>query len=358
MNNISYLLALHSVDGLGPIRLKRLLDFYEDPKNVWEANLTDLRNLRIPQSVLSNLSEAKKTLDPEKYIEEILKGGIKVLSIYDENYPTRLKQIYDPPIILYYKGEIKPEDFNSIAIVGTRKITSYGKLVTQKFSFELASLGLTIVSGLARGVDTIAHLAALEAKGRTLAILGGGLNKIFPQENTLLAEKITQGFGAVISEFPPNNPSLPGNFPARNRIIAGLSQAVIVTEAAQDSGSLITARFAINEGREVFAVPGPITSDLSKGPADLIKDGAKLVYSLEDILTELGIDGKTSLTPPNISNLPKLESLILTCLSETKHIDEICRELQKSPSEISAGLLKMEIQGIVKSMGNGSYIRY
>src|SRR3989344_6185816 len=263
MNNVQYLLALHSVDGLGPIRLKALIDFYKDPKLAWEAEAKELKEIGIPQNVLEKLSEKRRTLDPNTNLENIQKMGIKWVSVFDETYPEALKQIYDPPIILYYKGDILPQDSFSIAIVGTRKMTGYGKLVTEKFTSHLVKSGFTVVSGLDRGVDSTAHLTAMEVDGRTLAVLGGGLNHIYPPENIGLVTKIIGGKGAVMSEYPPDVPSLPGNFPSRNRIISGLSKAVLVTEADIDSGSLITARVAIEQGREVFAVPGPITSSLS-----------------------------------------------------------------------------------------------
>lgn len=272
MNNIAYLLALHSTLGLGPIRLKAILDYFKDPKLAWEAQ-----------------SDRARKMDPEAYAESISKQGIKWVTIYDNHYPLLLKEIYDPPVVLYYKGEIKPYDNNAIAVVGTRRITDYGRVVTKQFTKDLVVGNLTIVSGLARGVDTQAHQTAIKEGGRTLAVLGGGLNKIYPPENKALVERIIDKHGAVLSEFPPDAKSLPGNFPARNRIISGLSLAVLVTEAPEDSGSLITARFALEQGRDVFAVPGPITSHLSKGPIDLIKDGARPVTTAGEILEDLRV---------------------------------------------------------------------
>lgn len=358
MNNLPYLLALHLVDGLGPIRLKRIIDYFEDPKLAWEATALELLKLNIPKPVIEKLEQTRKKFDVFAYFTKIQDQGIKILTIFDASYPKRLKQIYDPPIIIYYKGDILESDFNAIGIVGTRKVTGYGKNITQQFSYTLSQKNLTIVSGLARGVDTIAHKAAIEAGGRTLAILGGGLNKIFPPENTSLVEQIIRGHGAVISEFPPDYPSVAGNFPARNRIISGLSMGVLVTEAAEDSGSLITARLALDQGRDVFAIPGPITSSLSKGPADLIKEGGKLAFSVEDILSELGINNLAHSVAASNIKLTQIEQLILDCLeNESKHMDEVCRELKKSISEISASLVKMEVLGLVKNLGGGVYIK-
>lgn len=360
MDDIKYLLALHSINGLGPIRLKAILDYFGNPEAAWKAETKEFLQIGIPQNVVKLLIEARKSLDPEKYLESIKKSGISWVTIFDEKYPKLLKEIYDPPTVLYYKGEILPQDGKAIAVVGTRKVTGYGRLVTEKLTKELVEFGLTIVSGLARGVDTEAHKTAILSNGRTLAVLGGGLKNIFPPENTDLARKIISGYGAVISEFPPDHPSLPGNFPARNRVISGLSKGVLVTEAAEDSGSLITARCALDQGREVFAVPGPITSELSKGPSFLIKQGAKLITEAGEILEELGIDKYqvSSIKYKGEDKLTDIEKKILGYLeNESKHVDEICRTLNLSAAQVSASLIKMEIQGIVKNLGGGNYLK-
>lgn len=360
IKNISYLLALHSIDGLGPIRLKALLDHFKDPKLAWEADVSEIRGIRVPQNVVDLWVESRKTLDPEDLAQSIIKVGIKWLTIFDENYPKLLKEIYDPPVVLYYKGEILKDDENAIGVVGTRKMTGYGKAVTKQFVEDLVRGGLTIVSGLARGVDSCAHQAAIECGGRTIAVLGGGLNNIYPSENKNLALEIINGHGAVISEYPPDDPSLPGNFPSRNRIISGLSQAILVTEAAEDSGSLITAKLAVEQGKEVFAVPGPITSSLSKGPIDLIKMGAKAAFDASEILEEMGI-GKIRNSKFEIRNnitLSEDEKQVLGCLeNDTLHIDEIVRKLNVNAASVSAILIKMEIKGAVQNLGNGNYCK-
>ncbi len=360
IKNIPYLLALHSIVGLGPVRLKVLIEHFKDPKIAWEAISKELLKIGIPKNVVDLLVETRNNMDPQTYANDIRDVGIKWITIYEESYPNLLKQIYDPPIVLYYKGVFPVAGEKAIAVVGTRKMTGYGKIVTDQFTRELVNAGLTIVSGLARGVDSQAHLSALEANGRTIAILGGGLNQIYPPENRGLADKIIDGHGAIISEFPPDYPSLPGNFPARNRIISGLSLAVLVTEAAEDSGSLITARAAVEQGREVFAVPGPITSNLSKGPIDLIKEGAKPVTEVEEILEELGISKVKSskLKIQSEIEVSESEKKILDCLeNENRHIDEICRNLNLSASLVSANLLKMEIAGLVQNLGSGNYCK-
>ncbi|MBI2011604.1 DNA-protecting protein DprA [Candidatus Daviesbacteria bacterium] len=358
MKNLAYLLALHSIDGLGPIRLKKVLDHFEDPKLAWLATLHELKALSIPDIVIANLEDTRKSLIPEQFLEKVIEKDIKILTIFDENYPKLLKQIYDPPIVLYYKGNFIFDEEKTIAVVGTRKVSSYGKLVTEKFTRELVEAGFSIVSGLAKGVDTLAHKTTVFNKGKTVAILGSGIDYIFPSENSKLALEIIENNGIILSEFPPKYPPLPGNFPSRNRIIAGLSLAVLVTEASGDSGSLITAHLAIEYGREVFAVPGPITSKLSIGPAKLIKEGAKLVYETKDILEELGVDNINSSKEQIKPNLTGLEMQIYNLLeNETKHIDELCRLLKQSAANISSSLMKMEIQGIVRNLGGGVYSR-
>ncbi|MDD5416163.1 MAG: DNA-processing protein DprA [Candidatus Daviesbacteria bacterium] len=366
VQNDPYLLALHSIDGLGPIRLKAILQYFKDPKLAWEVNGEELLKLGIYKNTVNLLIETRKNLEPETYAKKIAESGIKWVTVFDENYPKLLAEIYDPPIVLYYKGNLDLDE-KAIGVVGTRKITGYGKVVTEQFTRGLVQAGFTIVSGLARGVDSQAHLTTISEGGQTIAVLGGGLNNIFPSENRGLAAKIAGGFGAVISEFPPDSPSLPGNFPARNRIISGLSLGVLVIEAAEDSGSLITARSALEQGREVFAVPGPVTSNLSKGPIGLIKNGAMAVFSVDEVLEQLGINQVQSAkfnssaslgAGAQNENLSEEEKKILECLeNEEMHIDEIGRLVNFDSPKISALLLRMEISGLVQSMGAGIYCK-
>ncbi|OGE24998.1 DNA protecting protein DprA [Candidatus Daviesbacteria bacterium RIFCSPHIGHO2_02_FULL_39_12] len=359
MDNKVYLLALHSIDGLGPIRLKAILDYFKDPKLAWEADGLEFSKIGIPKNVVELLVQRRKKLEPLTFAQLIKDARIDWLTILDGGYPKLLSQIYDPPSVLYYKGDVNILNTKSVAIVGTRKITNYGKAITEQFTKTLASAGLTIVSGLARGVDSYAHWAAINAGGQTVAVLGGGLNNIFPPENIGLAQKIADGSGIVISEFPPDSPSLAGNFPARNRIISGLSLATLVIEAAEDSGSLITARLALEQGREVFAVPGPVTSALSKGPIDLIKEGATPVFDPKEILEQLGIKGRKQATGDRLAhetNLTEEEKAILKALeNETLHIDEIGRKIDFPSGKLAAFLLKMEIAGLVQNLGCGNY---
>lgn len=359
MNHTDYLLALQTIDGLGPIRLKAILEYFKDPKLAWEADVKQFLEIGIPRPTIELLQKTRKKLNPPQYVQSIKEAGIKWISIFDDIYPKLLAQIYDPPVILYFKGEI--DDWNSpaIAVVGTRKMTGYGRVVTERFTRTLAASGLTIVSGLARGVDAEAHWAAVRENGKTLAILGSGLNYIYPPENKSLAKEIISNHGAIISELPPDYPAMPGNFPARNRIIAGLSLGVLVTEAAEDSGSLITARLALEQGREIFAVPGPITSNLSRGPVDLIRTGARVVFDPGEILEELGIKrGQSAKGEGKSGSISEEEKKILNILqNETMHIDEIARSLNRDVAWTSATLLKMEISGLIQNLGSSNYCK-
>jgi DNA processing protein len=298
-----------------------------------------------------------QSFDVEKYLKLILDKKVKITTLEDNSYPELLKEISDPPPVLYMKGEI-PKNDRVIAVVGTRKITNYGKEATEVLVRDLVAAGFTIVSGLARGVDSHSHRVTIGNEGKTIAVLGGGVDKIYPQENEALAAEIASGNGAVISEFPLGMGSVPGNFPARNRIISGLSLGVLVTEAGEDSGSLITAGCAGEQGREVFAVPGPMYSKLAKGPAALIKQGAKLVMNVEDILEELNLEPvpPTSGLKPEIKGDTEIERAIMNLMRDgPAHIDEITRSAKLSASKVGSVLSLMEIKGLVKSLGSGNY---
>jgi len=269
--------------------------------------------------------------------------GISKVGIFDKTYPYLLKQIYDPPTVLYYRGSLDCLNKKTIAVVGTRKMTGYGKAVCEKFVKELVKFNLTIVSGLAKGIDSEAHKTAILENGQTVAILGSGLNEIYPPENKGLAMDIINGHGAVISEYPPDYSTQPGNFPSRNRIISGLSLATLVVEAAEDSGSQITARLALEQGREVFVI----------APNDLIKDGARAVFEPGEILDEMGI-----FRVQKSQDLTEEEKKVLELLkNESLHIDQIGRILNLTAAKISSLLLKMEISGLITNIGSGTYCK-
>jgi len=277
--DLPYFIALAAVPGIGPSRFKILLKHFKTAESFWTGPEKTLEKILTP-NLFQQFLGFKKSFDIDEYIKRISDLGVKVITIEDRQYPKLLKEIADPPPVLYVKGEI-PRNERSIGVVGTRKMTSYGREVTEILVRDLVAAGFTIISGLARGVDSHSHRVTVGNRGKTIAVLGGGLDVIYPPENAALAEEIANGNGAVISEFPLGMAPVPGNFPARNRIISGLSLGILVTEAGEDSGSLITAGLAGEQGREVFAVPGPIYSTLAKGPAELIKQGAKLVMNVE-----------------------------------------------------------------------------
>lgn len=352
---LAYWVSLNNAPGIGPTRFKLLLNYFKSPQLVWKADYEVLTKL-LGEKIYSQFNQYRKRTDPERYLSDIINQKISVITLNDKSYPKLLAEIYDKPPVLFFKGEIKPEDNLALAVVGTRKVTTYGREVTAFLVRKLVENNLTVISGLARGVDSLAHRTALEYEGRTIAVLGSGLNKIYPPENYRLAEEIAKN-GALISEFPPDLDPSPGNFPARNRIISGLSLGVLVTEAGEESGSLITANCAIEQNREVFAVPGAIFNKLSKGPADLIKMGAKLVYDANDIFEELNLESKARFlkVASSVSEDPA-EALILKLLTnEAKTIDQLVRESGLQTNVVCSVLTLMEIKGKVKNLGNMLY---
>lgn len=285
-DNLSDWVWLSSIPQIGALKGKKLLEHFGGPRGVWEADFLDLKGLGfLTPSNIKSIKDKKNRILAERHYENLYRHGIKAINLLDKSYPEYLKNIYDPPIVLYSKGKIYGEE-KMIAVVGSRKASYYGLDVAKTISRELADCGITIVSGMARGVDSYSHKGALEAGGRTIAVLGCGLDTVYPKENEALMKQIA-GCGAVLSEYLPGVAPLSRNFPARNRIISGLSLGVVVIEASNNSGSLITADFALEQGREVFAVPGNLDSLTSKGTNKLIKDGAKMVTSIDDIIEEL-----------------------------------------------------------------------
>lgn len=288
MRDIDYWVWLSTLSGLGPVKAGKLLEAYKNPREIFYLSEAELkRNRQITAKNVEEIINMEKRERVNSINEKMLKNDIKIITLFDSNYPKLLRQIYDPPVALYYRGDFKQSEF-SIAIVGTRKTTNYGALTAKRLSFELALRGVQIVSGLARGIDSIAHEGCLDAAGKTVAVLGCGPEYIYPPENSRLYENILKSGGLILSEYPPGTPPLQHNFPARNRIISGLSSGVLIVEAAKRSGSLITAGCALEQGREVFAVPGNIDCAYSRGTNQLIRDGAKIVLEVEDILEEFG----------------------------------------------------------------------
>lgn len=350
-----YYLAFSSFPGVGPKRFNQLLKEFKSAKKAWNSNRVDKV---LGEKLAGELVEFKKKYSVELYARELRKRKVKFLTLNDKDYPKLLFQIPNPPFILYYRGETSIFSYPTIGIVGTRKITSYGREVTDIFASELSLNGFTIVSGLALGVDAQAARSTLDVKGKTIAVLGCGVDCVTPTENEPLYNSIVKANGAVVSEYPLGHPPTIGSFPSRNRIIAGLSQGILVTEGAEDSGALITADYALKFKRKVFAVPGPITSTLSKGPFKLISKGAKLVTSPQDIINELGSKNQELGTKPTSPRLrgSRDEMKILQILqNEPLHFDDIVKRSKLNPAKLGSLLSLMEVKGLVKSQGGGFF---
>lgn len=292
MTESQYLTATYAFDYFGPVRIKLLLSYFKTAKRIWLAKTNELLETGIPTKKVLEFDRFRKDFDPKKYFKRLKDSKVRIATIFDSDYPSNLKDLEGAPYVLYYKGKIKDLDEKSVAIVGSRKMTLYGQEIAGKFSSDLAKAGITIVSGLARGIDTAAHMGALLVGGKTVAVLGHGLDIVYPTENIKLAEEIVNSGGVLISEYPLGYPPLPANFRARNRIISGISSVVLVIEGAEKSGTLVTASHAAEQGKTVFAVPGPITSPTSWVPHFLIKNGARVATSTSDILEELRIQDK------------------------------------------------------------------
>ncbi|SHH27730.1 DNA processing protein [Caloranaerobacter azorensis DSM 13643] len=354
MNSRDILIWLNSLN-INSNTIEKLEEYFGSFYSLWEASTDVINNINfISEYFKSVLVKYKDIHYYEDYINRVQKSRAKIITIFDDDYPKHLKSIYNPPKVIYIKGSLESKDEVSIAIVGARKATAYGKWAAEKFAKELASLGITIVSGLAYGIDTKAHEGALIAEGRTIAVLGNGIDLIYPKTNKALFEKI-QNNGAIITEYPLGVQPLPYNFPMRNRIISGLSLGVLVVEASKKSGSLITAQMALEQGREVFAIPGNINSVYSKGTNLLIKDGAKLVMDINDIIEEITLL-KNRIKTKRIKevshlNLGKDEIKIVECIKEyPKHCDEISFQTGLGIKEVNSILTILELKGIVRQL--------
>jgi DNA processing protein len=348
-----YWLALSLVPGVGSILMKRLLDEFKTPEAVFNASKSDLLEIdglgeRVVLEILKGPSEKRVTRE----VSLLKKAGGKLLAITDQDYPEGLREIYDPPPLLYMRGGLKEEDELAVAMVGSRKTNPYGRMMTEKISQELVGHGVTIVSGMARGIDAVAHWGALSGGGRTIAVLGCGIDVVYPKENRNLFSKIME-HGAVLSEFPMGSPPEGAHFPRRNRIISGLSLGVVVVQAGMKSGSLITAGYALEQGREVFAVPGVVGTEGSRGTHRLIKEGAKLVESSEDILEEIlprwrRGEGKIPGEETKGPDLSAEEEVLYELLSENPlPIDVLIRESPFDPGKVSSLLLNLELKGLI-----------
>jgi len=356
--NEKYWVWLSSLNKITPRRRYQLIKYFTGPEILWTASKEDLTKIPfITREIIEHLTDKEQRAAADGNLERLKSLGIDIVTIDDELYPDYLKHIYDPPVVLYIKGRLV-KDENVIAVVGSRNASGYGLGMAERLSYELAERGITVISGMARGIDTSAHNGALKADGRTIAVLGCGLDIIYPEENRGLMKEITDK-GAVISEYLPGTPPAPFNFPARNRIISGTSLGVVVVEANNRSGSLITAHFALDQGREVFAVPGNVGSLNSIGTNKLIKDGAKMVTGIDDILEELKIyknaKNNNYSVPGNtgwiVDTLDSEEKKILECLFlESMHMDLIVRKTGLCIQNVNSMLVMMELKGMVEQM--------
>jgi DNA processing protein len=337
--------------------LGQLESHFTSLEQAWNATPAELRQLGLDSGSIRAMTAWRPKISLDAEIEKLEKHSVKVITWHDSDYPARLKEIYDYPPVLYVRGSLLPEDEWCVAVVGTRRPTVYGRQVTEEIVADLARNKITIVSGLARGIDTIAHQSALDAGGRTIAVLGCGLDIVYPGENVNLARRILQQ-GALISEYPLGTRPRADNFPRRNRIMSGLSLGVLITEAGDTSGALITTRFAVEQNREVFAIPGSILSPASNGTNKLIQDGAKLVRSYTDILEELNLTAVAhQIEMKEVLPTTDTESRLLKQLSaEPTHIDEICRNSGLPVSTVSSTLAMMELKGLVKQLGAMNYV--
>jgi len=362
MNEREALICLNMVCDIGSIRLKKLLDFFGKPQNILGASEESLQRVSgIGPSIAYNIKHLEKDkLDKELTLAK--KHNVEIVCLADEGYPENLKNITDPPIVLYLRGEILPLDKLGVAVVGSRNASLYGLSCAREFSRQLSEYGFTIVSGLARGIDTYAHRSALEAGGRTIAVIGSGFGHIYPQENNDLAEKISCS-GAVISEFSFDTKPLKQNFPRRNRVISGLSLGVLVVEASRNSGALITADFALEQGREVFALPGKIDSGTSFGTNALIKEGAKLVTCPEEVAEEFLLNKNEPLKNKKDleKDFPALEeeeeALYRLISNDPVCIDEIARKANIHISKLSQIILQLQVKHLIKQLAGKQYIR-
>lgn len=353
----AFWLAFHRVPYIGPARLRRLVDTFGSLSRAWSAPASELQRC-LEDRARTELTKARAELDVLALYRQVIDSGVQVATPVDLTYPSLLAEIPAPPPVLYYRGELLETDRIAVAIVGTRKVTAYGREMTARLAGDLARAGVTIVSGLARGIDGVAHEAALNAGGRTIAVLGSGINRIYPPEHRNLAASIAEQ-GAVLSDYLPDTPPDGVNFPPRNRIISGLSLGVVVVEAPDRSGAMITVDFAADHGRDVFAVPGPVLAANSTGTNRLIREGARLVRSADDVLEDLQIRrAPAQAVVQQALPLDEDERRLLAVLTSVpQHIDDIAALSDSAVADVAGRLMMLELQGLVRNAGAQHYAR-
>jgi DNA processing protein len=355
---LKYWIGFNIVSGIGPAKLRALLDHFGSLADAWQANPWQLQQIGIDRRSVENFLETRSTIDLDAEYERVKKAGIRILVWESPDYPKYLKEIPNPPPLLYMKGQMTAGDQWAVAVVGTRRLTAYGRQVTQDLVRGLVNNNITIVSGLARGIDAVAHQAAVDAGGRTIAVLGSGLDNLYPTEHRKLADRIASGQGAILTEYALGVPPEARNFPPRNRVISGLSMGVVIVEAGRKSGALITSKFALEQDREVFAVPGNINSPASVGTNKLIQQGAKLVRTVDDVLEELNL----TMVPQQAAVqqvIPETaeEAVLLEYLTHQPiHIDEIIRQVDMPSGLVGSTLALMELKGMVQQVGGMNYV--
>lgn len=355
--DIKYWIGFSFIPSIGRVRLNRLETHFGNLEDAWKAGPDEFIQAGLDKNVVRAIVSWRPRVDLEAEMEKLERYGVQALTWHDALYPSRLKEIHDHPPVLYIRGSLLPEDEWCLAVVGTRRASAYGRQVTEEIVADLAGSRITVASGLAKGIDSIAHRSALDAGGRSIAVFAHGLDIVYPIENTSLARRIVQQ-GALISEFPLGTRPKPEYFPRRNRIISGISLGVLVVEAGTTSGALITANMALEQNREVLAVPGSILSPASRGTNRLIQEGAKLVRDYRDILEELNL-GAVAQQIEMKEVLPEsdTESLLLKQLStEPTHVDEVCRASGLPVSTVSSTLAMMELKGLVRTIGSMKYV--
>ncbi len=357
-DELKYWIALNRIAGLGRVRYSLLESHFPTMEEAWHAGASELKVAGLDGRLVSRIVSERAGISPDAEIERLAKHKVTALTWHDPAYPARLKEIYDLPPVLYVRGQLTATDEWCVAVVGTRRPTPYGRQAAEELSYGLAQSGICLVSGLARGIDSITHRAALDTGGRTMAVLACGLDIVYPPEHARLAVEVTER-GALVSDYPLGTRPRGEYFPRRNRIMSGLSLGVLVVEGDITSGAMITARLALEQNREVFAVPGSVFSVQSRGANSLIKEGAKLVQRVEDVLEELNL----TMVPQQIEMKETIaatdtEAALLRHISrEPAHIDEVCRNSGLPIATVSSVLAMLELKGLVRQMGPMSYVR-
>ncbi len=357
-DELAYWIAFSRVPNIGRARFERLERAFGSLAEAWEAPAEALKDAGLDARSVQSIAASRRSIAPERELAALRRAGIAAFSWNDSGYPSLLKETFDRPPVLYVRGKISTEDDLALAVVGTRRMSAYGRQATEQIVGDLARSGITIVSGLARGVDATAHAAALRANGRTIAVLPCGVDSVYPAAHERLARQIME-HGALVSEYPLGTRPQKDSFPRRNRIIAGMSLGVVITEAPVESGALITARLAADENRDVFAVPGSIFSPLSAGCNALIQEGAKLTRSADDVMAELNLSAVAAQAElEQVVPASETEALLLARLTaEPTHIDEVTRQSSLSAGDVSSGLALLELKGMVRQVGNMHYVR-